>query len=269
MTSSKTSSQRKHDYVIAKMKREEIEKQNEAAIRLAKQKKQMELDELEENNRKRLAEATLQEFELLDAVSKCTQSETTVSARSSMRSEKAVQDWINTSLALSFHNEEKTSESQVLIDPPECLSHNNGKTLEDQITKISRHSIPKNCRGNYILSNETLQQLDPYYTPPENFLAANTQALYQAHLRVQMDQTGQQGMALPSITNQGTADSQPPSVHDPGASSPPIQQPIPPQPLAPQENQNNATELFPNAQLQISQSRGPETSSLPKIISAQ
>ena len=38
MTSSKTSSQRKHDYVIAKMKREEIEKQNEAAIRLAKQK---------------------------------------------------------------------------------------------------------------------------------------------------------------------------------------------------------------------------------------
>ena len=35
---SKTSSQRKHDYVIAKMKREEIEKQNEAAIRLAQQK---------------------------------------------------------------------------------------------------------------------------------------------------------------------------------------------------------------------------------------
>ena len=270
MTSSKTSSQRKHDYVIAKMKREEIEKQNEAAIRLAKQKKQMELDELEENNRKRLAEATLQEFELLDAVSKGSQSETTASARSSMRSEKAVQDWINTSLALSFHNEEKTSEPQVMIDPPECPSHNNGKTVEDQNTEISRHSIPKNCRGNYILSNETLQQLHPYYTPPENFLAAaNTQALYQAHLRAQMDQTGQQGMALPSTTNKGTADSQPPSVHAPGASSPPIQQPIPPQPFAPQKNQNNATELFPNAQLQISQSRGPETSSLPKNNSAQ
>ena len=270
MTSSKTSSQRKHDYVIAKMKREIEKKQNEAAIRLAKQKKQMELDELEENNKKQLAEATLQEFELLDAVSKGSQSETTASARSSMRSEKAVQDWINTSLALSFHNEEKTSEPEVTIDPPECPSHNNGKTVEDLNTEISRLSIPKNCRGNYILSNETLQQLDPYYTPPENFLAAaNTQALYQAHLRAQMDQTGQQGMALPSITNQGTADSQPPSVHAPGASSPPIQQPIPPQPFAPQENQNNATELFPNAQLQISQSRGPETSSLPKNNSAQ
>ena len=270
MTSSKTSSQRKHDYVIAKMKREEIEKQNEAAIRLAKQKKQMEIDELEENNRKRLAEATLQEFELLDAVSKSSQSETTASARSSMRSEKAVQDWINTSLALSFHNEEKTSEPQVMIDPPECPSQNNGKTVEDQNTEISRHSIPKNCRGNYILSNQTLQQLDPYYTPPENFLAAaNTQALYQAHLRAQMNQTGQQGTALPSITNQGTADSQPPSVHAPGASSPPIQQPIPPQTSAPQKNQNIATEVFPNAQLHISQSRGPETSSLPENKSAQ
>ena len=70
MASSKTSSQPKQDFVIAEMKREKIEKQNEAAIRLAKQKKQMELDELEENNKKRLAEASLQEFELLDAISK-------------------------------------------------------------------------------------------------------------------------------------------------------------------------------------------------------
>ena len=52
MALSKTSCQRKHDSVIAKMKREEIEKQNMAAIRLAKQKKQVELDELEEDNRK-------------------------------------------------------------------------------------------------------------------------------------------------------------------------------------------------------------------------
>ena len=270
ITLSKTPSQHKHDYLIAKMKRKEIEKQNEAAVRLAKQKKQMELDELEKNDRKRLAGATLKEFELLDAVSKGSQSETTGSAKSSMRSEKAVQDWINTSLALSFHNDVKTSEPEVMIDPPECPSHNNGKTVEDQNTENSRHSIPKNCRGNYILSNETLQQLDPYYTPPESFFAAaNTQALYQANLRAQMDQTCQQGMALPSITNQGTADSQPPSVHAPGASSPPIQQPIPPQPFAKQRNQNNTSEVFTNAQLQISQSRGPETSSLPKNISAQ
>ena len=162
-----------------------------------------------------------------------------------MRSEKAVQDWINTSLALSFHNEEKTNEPEVMIDPPECPSHYNGEAVEDHNTDISRHSIPKNCRGIYFLSIETLQQLYPYYTPPENFLAvANTQAFYRAHLRAQMDQTGQQGMALPSITNQGTADSQPPSVHAPGASSPPIQDPV-----RPQINQYNSSDLFPHGVL--------------------
>ena len=103
----------------------------------------MQLDELEEKNKKRLAEATLQEFELLDAVSKGSQSETTASARSSMRSEKAVQDWINTSFALSVNNGDKTSESDAIIDPPECLGYTNGKTVEDQNTEISRHSIPK------------------------------------------------------------------------------------------------------------------------------
>ena len=65
-----------------------------------------------------------------------------------------------------------------MIDPPECPSHNNGEAVEDHNTDISRHSIPKKCRGNYFLSIETLQQLDPYYTPPENFLAAaNTGAV--------------------------------------------------------------------------------------------
>ena len=79
-----------------------------------------------------------------------------------------------------------------------------------------------------------------------------------------MDQTGQQGMAPPRITKQGTADSHPPSTHAQGASSPPIQQPIPPQPFAPQANRNNASKFFPHAQ-----SRGPETSSLPKNNLAQ
>ena len=63
------------------MKREEIEKQNEAAIRLVKQKKLVELYRVEENNRKRFADATLHEFELLDAASKCSHCEITANAR--------------------------------------------------------------------------------------------------------------------------------------------------------------------------------------------
>ena len=112
-----------------------------------------------------MAEATLQEFELLDAVSKGSQSETTASARSSIRSEKAVQIWINTSLALSFNNE-KTGEPEVKKDPPDCPSQDNGEAVEDYNTDISRHSIPKNC------------------------------------LRAKRDQTGQQGTATASITKQ-------------------------------------------------------------------
>ena len=127
-----------------------------------------------------------------------------------MRMEKAVQEKINASLDLKFNNEEKTGELEVTKDAPECSRHNNGETVEDHNTDISRNSTPKNSRCKYFLSKKTLQQLDPYYTPLEIFLAAaNTQALYQAHLRAQMKQTGQKGMALPSRTNQGIADSHP------------------------------------------------------------
>ena len=270
MASSKTSSQYKHNYVIAKMKREVIEKQNEAPIRLAKQKKQMKLEELEKNNRKQFAEAALQDLELLDAVFKSSHCDTTASARSSMRNEKAVQDKINTSLALSFNNEEKTGETEFTKDPPKCHRQNNDETVEDHNTETSRHSFPKNGRVKYILSNETWQQLDPYYTTPEKFLvAANTQALYQANLRAQINQTGQQGMTRPSKINQGIADNHQPSVQAPGASSPPIQKPVLQQPFAPQVKENNASEFFPHAQLPVSQTRGQKTSSVTKNNSAK
>ena len=58
---SKTSSQRQRDLLIAKHKRE-VERQNEAALRHAKQKQELELEQLQEENRKRLAEAHLVEL---------------------------------------------------------------------------------------------------------------------------------------------------------------------------------------------------------------
>ena len=61
---SKTSSQRQRDLLIAKHRQEEVERQNEAALRLAKQKQELELEQLHEENRKRLAEAHLVELEL-------------------------------------------------------------------------------------------------------------------------------------------------------------------------------------------------------------
>ena len=88
---SRTSSQRQRDLLIAKQRKEEIERQNEAALRIAKQQQELELErlqeeqellrlrtdrlkkeqalrveQLEEDNRKKLAEATLTELELTE-----------------------------------------------------------------------------------------------------------------------------------------------------------------------------------------------------------
>ena len=91
---SRTSSQRQRDLLIAKQRKEEIERQNEAVLRFAKQQQELELErlqeeqellrlrtdrlkkeqalrveQLEEENRKKLAEATLTELELTEDLS--------------------------------------------------------------------------------------------------------------------------------------------------------------------------------------------------------
>ena len=84
---SKTSSQKQKELLLAKQRREQIEKQNEAALRLTQQKQNLELKtmhqeqerlkeelalrvaEVQEENRKKLAEATLIELELQDDLS--------------------------------------------------------------------------------------------------------------------------------------------------------------------------------------------------------
>ena len=60
----KTSIQRQRGLLIAKHRREEVERQNEAALRLAIQKQELELELQHEKDRKRLAEAHLVELEL-------------------------------------------------------------------------------------------------------------------------------------------------------------------------------------------------------------
>ena len=79
-TASWMSSQCKQDFLMAKLKREEAKKQEQAAMRLAKQKheiamrkkeleiqmEQMALQELEEDHRQRVAAAKLDEAELME-----------------------------------------------------------------------------------------------------------------------------------------------------------------------------------------------------------
>ena len=111
-TTSSMSSQRKHDFLMAKLKREEAEKQEQAAMRLAKQKheiamrrkeleKQMEqmvLQELEEDHRQRVAEVKLDEAELMDNHSLFSHHSSELSLlkdRGSDRSHRLVQDEVN------------------------------------------------------------------------------------------------------------------------------------------------------------------------------
>ena len=98
---SKTSSQRQRDLLIAKHEREEIERQNEAALRLAKQKQELELEQLQEENRKRLAQAHLVELELQDEASEANEdAHETLSrlSRTTAASEtRRVSDWVNNS----------------------------------------------------------------------------------------------------------------------------------------------------------------------------
>ena len=53
-----------------------------------------------------------------------------------MRNEKAVQDWINTSLALRFHNEEKTSEPEATIALQNVLARTTAKQWKIRTLKF-------------------------------------------------------------------------------------------------------------------------------------
>ena len=98
---SKTSSQRQRDLLIAKHKREEIERQNEAALRLAKQKQELELEQLQEENRKRLAQAHLVELELQDEASEANEDAhetlSRLSKTTAASETRRVSDWVNNS----------------------------------------------------------------------------------------------------------------------------------------------------------------------------
>ena len=119
---SRTSSQRHRDLLIAKQRREEIEKQNEAALRIAKQQQEPELErlqqeqeqlrlradrlkkeqalrveELQEKNREKLAEATLTELELRNDLSDSQPILGETLSKLSVSSKARINDWVNNS----------------------------------------------------------------------------------------------------------------------------------------------------------------------------
>ena len=111
-TASSMSSQHKHDFLMAEQKRDNAEKQEQAAMCLAKQKhkiamrkmeleiqkEQMALQELEEDHRQRVAAAKLYGAELMDNRSLLSHNSSQLNLfkdRGSDRNQRTVQDWVN------------------------------------------------------------------------------------------------------------------------------------------------------------------------------
>ena len=116
---SKSSSQRQRELLIAQHKREEIERQNEAALRLAKQKQDLELEQLQEENRKRLAEAHLVELELQEDLSEANEDlhETLsqLSGASTVHESQRISEWINNSPVVTINSNQPEAVASTAI----------------------------------------------------------------------------------------------------------------------------------------------------------
>ena len=122
-TSSKASTARRKDFILAKIRREEVEEENKAAARIAEReyeielaereremaerrheielfskKRQIDLEKMHEENRKRLVEAKMQEINLMDDESLLLETATNNSSKHgsiySTKSENRVKDWV-------------------------------------------------------------------------------------------------------------------------------------------------------------------------------
>ena len=95
-STSKTSSQRKKVLALANMRREEAERQCEAALQLEQVKIQLALEEIEESNRQKVAEAKMFEGEL-EIEAESTQPSEVASNRDFdvALEESRTEDWVN------------------------------------------------------------------------------------------------------------------------------------------------------------------------------
>ena len=200
MTFSKRSSQRQRDFELSILKREELEKQHEAKLRIAKQRleiekqtklRELEIEQLEEDHREEVAAAALEEIELMTKSSADGSGTGKMSEffteRSSVKSKKLVQDWVNSSTAgnmadvanePSLHFSGSIAQSNQAIGSRPSSTHfpnphsnlNTHGQVEANINlpvhepqePISRNNVTNNAHAANIMQ----EQRQPQYTPP-------------------------------------------------------------------------------------------------------
>ena len=198
MTSSKRSSQRQRELELSRLKREELEKQHEAKLRIARQRleiekqtklRELEIEQLEEDHRKEVAAAALEEIELMTKSSADGSGTGKMSGlfteRSSVKSKKLVQDWVNSSPAgnmadvanepsLHFSGSIAQSNQAIVQRPSSAQLPNSHFTLNTHGQVEANINLPVHEPSNrtnvtndaHVANNIIQEQRQPQYTPP-------------------------------------------------------------------------------------------------------
>ena len=261
------SSQRKHEFLMAKLKREEAEKQEQAAMRLAKQKheiamrkkeleiqmEQMALQELEEDHRQRVAAAKLDEADLMDNHSLFSHHSSELNLfkdRGSDRSQGLVQDWVNSFPAGNSSELNFSRPGSATADPP---------------VKDTSPSNPPENPSNVADNLHNLEMLSQYTRPGVAISVAQQEALYREYLQAQLQQSLiDQRAHSPSGSgevNQVPVDVQNVALPPP---QPPMQPPRPPTPVMAPTNSIFVPNFSTNPQ--VNQFLGPKSSSVPSQL---
>ena len=270
-TASSMSSQRKHDFLMAKPKREEAEKQEQAAMRLAKQKheiamrkkelelqmEQMALQELEEDHRQRVAAAKLDEAELKDNHSLFSHHSNKLNLlkdRGSDRSQRLVWDWVNSLPA----GKSLTAASELNFSRPSSA------TTDPPVQDTAPSNPPENT--NNVAGNlNHLEMLSQYTRPGVAISVAQQEALYREYLQAQQQQSlsdqranSPSGSGKVNSVNQVPVDVQNVALQP---HQPPLQPPRPPTPVIAPTNSIFLPDFSTNPQ--VNQFLGPKSPSRP------
>ena len=268
-TGSSMSSQREHDFLMAKLKREEAEKQEQAAMRLAKQKheiamrkkeleiqmEQMTLQELEEDHRQRVAAAKLDEAELKDNHSLFSHHSSELNLfkdRGSDRSQGLVQDCV-----ISFP---AGNSIELNFSPP-------GSATADPPVKDTPSNPPENT-SNIADNLHHLEMLSQYTRPGVAISVALQEALYREYLQAQLqhslkDQRVEQAHSPSGSGKVNPVNQVPVDVQN--VALPPLQPPMqprrPPTPVMAPMNSIFVPDFSTNPQ--VNQFLGPKSYSVP------
>ena len=266
-TTSSMSSQRKHEFLMAKLKREEAEKQEQAAMRLAKQKheiamrkkeleiqmEQMALQELEEDHRQRVAAAKIDEADLMDNHSLFSHQSSELKLfkdRGSDRSQGIVQDWVNSFPAGNSSELNFSRPGSATADPP---------------VKDTSASNPPENPSDVADNLHHLEMLSQYTRPGVAISVAQQEALYREYLQAQLQQSLIDQRVEQAHSPSGSGKVNQVSVDVQNVALPPLQPPMqPPRPPSPAIAPTNAI-FVPDFSTnpQINQFLGPKSSSVP------